>query len=122
MSQGNQYSVGKAPSPFKLSVNPGFEFDNSPRRMQEFLRIRGELEALNNQHKQLIGNLDSLSGDFIGLFTNMSNIRNKLNETLALPGLDKMHLDELRKMIKIVDKLNSVIVGKIIPMIDELGK
>ena len=101
MSQGNQYSVGKAPSPFKISVSPGFEFDNSPRRMREFLGIRGE---------------------FIGLFTNMSNIRNKLNETLALPGLDKMHLDELRKMIKIVDKLNSVIVGKIIPMIDELGK
>ena len=87
MSQGNQYSVGKAPSPFKISVSPGFEFDNSPRRMQEFLGIRGELEALNNQHKQLIGNLDSLSGDFIGLFTNMSNIRNKLNDFYYLPIL-----------------------------------
>lgn len=116
------FSIGKSRSPYKIQVAPGFNADNSAERMQAYLAIRGEQEAMNTQKKQLIGNLDSLSSDFQSIFTIFSNIRSKLNETERLPFISKMHLNVLRTLIKIVDKLNSVIANKIIPMIDELGK
>lgn len=122
MSDNKEYSVGRSRSPYKIQVAPGFKADNSSERDQIFRAMRGEQEALNTQHKQLIGNLDSLSGDFVGLFTNLSNIRNKINDTMSLPFISRMHLEELRYILKTVDKLNSVITLKIIPAIDELGK
>lgn len=116
------YSIGKSRSPYKVQVAPAFNADNSAERMRAYLALRGEQEARNTQKKQLIGNLDSLSSDFQSIFTTFSNIRNKLNETERLPFISKMHHRILRTLIKTVDKLNSVIVNKIIPLIDELGR
>ena len=106
MPDAKEFSVGKSRSPYKIQVAPGFNRDNSGEREQAFRAIRGEQEAMNTQHKQLIGNLDSLSSDFVSLFTTMSNIRNKIEETTRMPFISEMHLKELRKIVKIVDKNN----------------
>lgn len=122
MPEANQFSIQHSRSPYKIQVAPGFKADASDDMYRAFLANRGEEEARNNQHKQLIGNLDSLSSDFVSLFSIMSTIRNKMNETSRLEGVDREHLHTIRKIIASIDKINTEIVNKIIPEIDELGR
>ena len=87
-----------------------------------FLERRAEEEARNTAHKQLIGNLDSLSSDFMSLFTTLSTMRGKINQAMMLPMLRKEHLQLLKSLSKYVDEINGKITNKIIPEIDGLGR
>lgn len=122
MSDNRQYSVSKSPSPYKVTQAPGFEYDNSPRLKQAFLYQRGGEEAANNAKQQLIGNLDSLSSDFVTLFTIMSTIKGKLEETKRLPFISQEHLMKIKKLNIIIEKINKAIVTQAIPTIDGLGR
>jgi hypothetical protein len=117
-----QYPVTKGGSPYKIKLAPNFKADSSDDMERAYFRNRAAEEAANNQHKQLIGNLDSLSSDFVSLFNTLTIIREKLKQNSRIPFLSKFHFTKIRILIKLVDKINSVIMNKIIPLIDELGK
>lgn len=121
MPDAKEFSIGRSRSPYKVEVAPSFKSDNSGEREQAFRAIRGEQEARNTQKKQLIGNLDTLSNDFTRMFTVFSEIRTKLRETERMPFLKRRQALVLKTIIKLVDKINSIITNKIIPLIDELG-
>ena len=116
------YPVTKGGSPYKIKLAPNFKADSSDDMERAYFKTRAEEEAANNQHKQLVGNLDSLSSDFVTLFNTLTIIREKLKENSRIPFLSKFHLAKIRFLIKLVDKVNGVIMNKIIPLIDELGK
>lgn len=116
------YYPTKDKSPYQIKLAPGFKADGSDDMERAFFKTRAEQEAANTQHKQLIGNLDSLSSDFVTLFNNLTNVRVKLKETTKMPFISKFHLAKIRIIVKLVDKINGVITNKIIPLIDELGK
>lgn len=116
------YYPTKDKSPYQIKLAPNFKPDSSDDMERAFFKTRAEQEAANNQHKQLIGNLDSLSSDFVALFNNLTNIRTKLKDTTHLPFISKFHFAKIRIIVKLVDKINGIITNKIIPLIDELGK
>lgn len=122
MPDPKDFSVAKSKSPYKIQQAPPFKRDASETMEQAYLRQRADMEANDTQHKQLVANLDSLSSDFVALFTNLSTIRGKLNNAGNYQQLDKQHSQAIRKIIKLVDLINGVITNKIIPLIDDLGK
>ena len=122
MAQPTEYSARRSKSPYKIQVAPGFNRDGSETMNDAFLQRRAEEEAVNNSHDQLIGNLDTLSSDFMTLFTTMSTIRSKVDQTMLLPFLKKQHLNKLKLLSRYVDDINKIITLKVIPEIDELGR
>lgn len=116
------YPTNRSNNPYKIKLAPNYKADNSDDMERAFMLQRAEQEAANTQHKQLVSNLDSLSSDFVALFSTFSIIRNKLVDAERTPFLSKLHLVKIRIIVKLVDKINSVITNKIIPLIDELGK
>lgn len=122
MSGQTQYSTKYSRSPYKVEVAPGFKADNSSEMELIHREMQGEQEARSAQHAQLIGSLDSLSGEFINLFSTMSVVRNKAEEATRLDGIDARHVKSLNKIISIIDKINSAIINKIVPEIDNLGR
>lgn len=122
MGSVNEYSARRSKSPYKIQVAPGFTRDASDIMNDAFLERRAEEEARNTAHEQLIGNLDSLSSDFMSLFTTLSTMRGKINQAMMLPMLRKEHLQLLKSLSKYVDEINGKITNKIIPEIDGLGR
>lgn len=121
MASPTAYSVKHSRSPYKIQVAPGFNRDASGIMSEIFMQKRAEEEARNNTHEKLIGSLDSLSSDFMTLFTTLSTIRSKVDETMRLPFIKKEHIQKLRLLSKYIDEINSKITLKVIPTIDELG-
>lgn len=122
MPDNKEYSIGKSKSPYKIKQAPPFKRDNSKELEAAFYQQRSSEESHNNQHKQLIGNLDSLSGDFVALSNNFTTIRQKLYDSSYLPLKKRKHSLILRMIIKYVDKINGILIAKIIPLIDKLGR
>lgn len=122
MSGQTQYSAKYSRSPYKVEVAPGFKADNSAEMDLIHREMQGEQEARSYEHKQLIGSLDSLSSEFINLFSTLSVIRNKAEDATKMDGVDTLHVKSLNKIISLVDQINSVIINKIVPEIDELGR
>lgn len=122
MAANNEFSAGRSRSPYRVEVAPGWEPDVSSKMYQIFRAQRGEEEARNTQKKRLIGTLDTMGSEFISMFGNLNTIRKKLQEAEYDPMIDEEQIKTLKKLQILVDKINSAIVNRAIPMIDSLGK
>lgn len=116
-----EFSALRSSSPYKIRRDKGFIQDATPQMSQRYWMQKAQEYNTFYQKEQMFGELEKLEPMLVDLFKQISYITEFINSQQNQPLINKKQLESLRKIVKILNRLNTVVSTKILNELDKLG-
>lgn len=116
-----EFSALRSSGPYKIRRDKGFIQDATPQMSQRYWMQKAQEYNTFYQKEQMFGELEKLEPMLVDLFKQISYITEFINSQQNQPLINKKQLESLRKIVKILNKLNTAVSTKILNELDKLG-
>ena len=121
INQDTSFTLSKGSSPYRIYRAPQ-PVMNADQKMRQNWIIRRQLQQQANiQKRQTVAQIDKLKQPILKLFIDITNIRNLVQDSKSWPMVTQQNIDIMSNIQQVFDGMNNDIIGKIIPLLDELG-
>lgn len=121
LKEDTSFTLSKGSSPYRIYRAPEPVFNADDKLKQNWIIRRQMEQETQIQKLQTVGEIEKLKDPIFNLFRDITNIRNLIEDSKSYPMVTQENIDIMKEMQDIFDGMNTDIITKIIPLIDQLG-
>ena len=121
LKEDTSFTLSKGSSPYRIYRAPEPVFNADDKLKQNWIIRRQMEQETQIQKLQTVGEIEKLKDPIFNLFRDITNIRNLIEDSKSYPMVTQENIDIMKEMQDIFDGMNTDIITKSIPLIDQLG-